>query len=293
MGLHDRPYMQEEQKRYGGGGGGMGGMRVGMPKPTGVIRYLLIINIAVLVASRFGEGMVFDLFAVKASLWWQLWRYVTFQFLHAGMFHLFFNMLALYFLGMHLERAWGSKRFLTFYLLCGAVGGVAHVVMTHALSQYAEIPLVGASGGVYGVLIACAILFPHIRLILLLFPVSIRVAVALFLGMAVYNVLDGIITARGGGGAMGGGVSDPAHLGGAIVGAAWVWLGPRLRSRMAAGSARRGQGRWQKKLQRGRDEQQEINRILDKIRNQGIGSLSDSERRTLQRATDRQQQDFR
>ena len=112
--------------------------------------------------------------AVVPILWWQLWRFITFQFIHAGAVHLFFNMLGLYMLGTILERSWGTKRFLRFYLGCGVVAGLCHVAMAFILNLggiQTRIPLVGASGGVFGIVVACAVLYPQIRLILILFPV--------------------------------------------------------------------------------------------------------------------------
>ena len=99
------------------------------------------------------------------------------------------------------------------------------MVMTFAFSPAdTHTHLIGASGGVYAVVLACAILFPQIRLILFLFPVPIRFAAALFIGIAVYNLLSGIAS-----GGFVGGISDAAHLGGAVAGAFWVWVLPGLR----------------------------------------------------------------
>ena len=144
MGLHDRPYMHEPPS----GGGGFGGMRMEFRRPGRVVGRLILINVLVVFVQLFWSEALIDTFAVRPEAWWQPWRYVTFQFLHSGIFHLFFNMIGLYFLGMILENHWGGKRFLTFYLVCGAVGGVCHVMFSYALRQPAWMPLLGASGGV-------------------------------------------------------------------------------------------------------------------------------------------------
>lgn len=296
MGLHDRPYWRDDFDR--GGGKGFGKIFVGMPKPTSVVKWLLLANIAVFVlqiffdrpvatASGIRAGHMTQWLGVTGAEWWQLWRYVTFQFQHGGLIHLLFNMLGLYFLGRILEESWGTKRFLTFYLSCGAFAGLCHVVMTFAFSPAdTHTPLIGASGGVYAVVLACAILFPQIRLILFLFPVPIRFAAALFIGIAVYNLLSGIAS-----GGFVGGISDAAHLGGAVAGAFWVWGLPRLRRGLVSTRITRGKGAWQRKLQKEADQQAEIDRILHKIHQRGIGSLTPGEKHILKNATQQQQQE--
>ncbi len=284
MGIYDRPYM-----RSGGGGGGGGGYRpyggggFGLPRPGRVVAGLLIANIAMLVLGLFWGGMEGHL-GLSAATWWrQPWRFITFQFVHAGAMHLFFNMLGLYFLGMYLELTWGPRRFLVFYLLCGAVGGIAHLVMSYALGWNPHTLLVGASGGVFAVILACAILYPQIRVIVLFFPMSIRVAAALFIGIAAYSILAKIRL-----GGAGGGISDAAHLGGAAAGALWVYLEPKIWRLRRLGPSGRGSGRWHKKVQREREEQEQVDRILDKVRREGIGSLTRREKAILRRATERE-----
>ena len=283
MGLHDRPYWREDFDR---GGQRAGRVFAGMPRPTSAVKWLLIANIAVFVLQLIPGHIMTAIFAVVPPAWWQLWRYVTFQFLHAGLIHLLFNMLGLYFLGMVLERAWGPRRFLTFYLSCGAFAGLCHVVMTFTFNPSGiNTPLVGASGGVYAVVLACAVLFPQIRLILFLFPVPIRFAAVLFIGIAVYNVIGGISA-----GGFAGGISDAAHLGGAAAGAFWIWLLPKLRGAPIKARVKRNRGAWQRKLQKQAEDQAEIDRILQKIHQHGIGSLTAGEKRTLRNATRQEQQ---
>ena len=134
MGLHDRPYMRDDAAPMGGGGL-MRGMSVGLPKISRVVKWLLIIN-----AAAFVLQLVFEKnFNIPVSGWfgatvggfWQIWRYLTFQFLH-DMFtpwHIVFNMLGLYILGTPLEQLWGPRRFLVFYLSCGAMAGLAFVIL--------------------------------------------------------------------------------------------------------------------------------------------------------------------
>ncbi|MDY7010347.1 MAG: rhomboid family intramembrane serine protease [Planctomycetota bacterium] len=282
MSWRDRPYAQydynaRQPRRFGGFMGGM-------PRPGRVVGRLLIVNVVIFFLQIFPafNAELMKWCTVIPAYWWQVWRYITFQFLHAGLFHILFNMIGLYFLGMMLEAYWGGRRFLVFYLGCGAVAGVAHVVMAFAMSRGMEAKLLGASGGVYGVVLACAVLFPQIRVIVFLFPMPIRTAAALFLGIAAFFTLQEIAA----GGAMSGGVSHVAHLGGAAAAAVWIWVLPRVRMKLRFGNRPAGQGRWEKKLKRRQEQQEKIDRILDKIRREGIGSLSRGEKRTLQQTTE-------
>jgi len=286
MGLHDRTYWKEDGGSfYQGGGGGHPGGRMGfggMPKPGPAVKWLLITNVAVFFFQLLPN--VSTHLALIPRNWWFVWNYMTFQFLHGSPIHLLFNMIGLYFLGMVLERAWGIKRFVIFYFACGVFAGVCHIVLTFALGEDPSIPLVGASGGVYGIIVACAILFPQIRLVLLFFLVPIRFVAVLFLGLAVYYIFEGAM--RGG---VGGGIAHGAHLGGAVMAAVWVWVLPRFRGAAQEAKLRRRQGAWDRKMKQRADEQTEIDRILAKIHDQGINSLSAREKNILQKATRKQQ----
>jgi len=256
-----------------------------MPKPGTAVKWLLAANLAVFVLQIVTGGWLTAAFEARPSVWWQVWRYVTFQFLHGDILHILFNMIGLYFLGMYLERAWGTWRFLRFYLTCGAVAGVCHVLL--ALAYGAEVGVIGASGGVYAVVLACAVLFPQIRVIVFLFPLPIRLAAALFIGIGALNMMRGISA----GNPFGGGISDPAHLGGALAAAVWIWILPQAQRRMRATTDKLNQGAWQRKMRQRQADEAEIDRILRKINEQGIHSLSTREKRTLQNATKRQQKD--
>jgi membrane associated rhomboid family serine protease len=254
-------------------------MRSGqMPKPGPAVKVLLIANVVMFFLQLLPN--VTEHLTLVPVRWWFVWNYITFQFLHGGPMHLLFNMLGLYFLGMVLERAWGSKRFVIFYLSCGVFAGICHVVMTFAMEGATWIPLLGASGGVYGIVVACAILFPQIRLVLLFFLVPIRFAALLFLGVAVYSMLQG---------GAGGGVAHAAHLGGAVMAAIWVWVLPRFKGAADEANLKRKQGSWDRKMKQRADEQGAIDLILDKIKLDGLNSLTRRERQTLQQATKRQQ----
>jgi membrane associated rhomboid family serine protease len=140
----------------------------------------------------------------------QVWQLATYMFLHGGVFHLLFNMLALWMFGVELERMWGWKYFAKYYAVTGVGAGVC-VVLAGLVFDGASyvVPTVGASGAIYGVLLAFALYFPNRPILLfMLFPVPAKYAVMIFGGIA-------FMAAAGDGG---GGVSHVAHLGGIIVG---------------------------------------------------------------------------
>ncbi len=296
MGLHDRPYWRDE----GGSGGGFGpapggGVFVGVPKPTPAVKVLLILNLVIFVVQVFADGgsmtrlgpMTRHL-GVTAAAWWQVWRYVTFQFLHGDFWHIAMNMLGVYMLGSPLERRVGTKLFAVFYLTCGAFAGMLYVVIMAAWQLPASMPIIGASGGVFAIVLAAAVYMPEFRLILVLFPVPIRLAALLIFGGMILVVFQGI--ARGGG-ALLGAMSDVAHLGGAIAAAAWVWGFPRVSRATGEVRTKLNQGAWERKMRRQREEQEDVDRILKKIREEGINSLTGREKRTLKNATQRQREE--
>ena len=273
MSFQDRQYQQNPYGGSGQRGGFGGGLTFGMPRPTPVVKNLLIINIVVFVVQIVSDGAVESWFYASGHppvMALQLWRLVTFQFLHAGVIHLLFNMLGLYFLGPTLERSWGSRHFLVFYLVSGAVGGAAYVISS-LLGVFSGV-LVGASGGVLALLVACAILFPQIRVILVMFPVPIRFAALLFAGLYVLNVLHGGQNAGG----------DLCHLGGMATGFLWVYG----RSRFARLGQSWRQATYQRRERNDKLQDYEIDRILAKVHEHGIHSLTSREKAALRRATE-------
>ncbi len=218
----------------------------------------------------------------KAITGLQIWRGVTYQFLHANFFHLFFNMLALYYFGPLMERWWGSRRFLAFYLLCGlgAAALFTLMVFTGVLDVASWRPLVGASGCIFGILVGCAMLYPDQRVMLLFppIPMTLRTLALVFLGLAVLSIVFGSQNAGG----------EAAHLGGAALG--WLLIkNPRwldFADRVSVSKFR--QQIKQAQRQSAVKEDAQVDKILDKVREHGLASLTDREKKILQRATDRQ-----
>lgn len=301
MAFQDRAYYRDE------GDSGFGSPLRGASMTT----WLLGINIivffidSILAGSSRGRWLApsaWGHFSIDNAVYGlQLWRWFTYQFIHEGLFHILFNMIGLYFFGRLLEQWWGSRRFLAFYLLCGSLGAVVFTALAHVpgvLNVTGRSELVGASGSIFGILAGCAVLFPHQRVMLLIppIPMSMRTMALLFLGLSALSVIAGGQNAGG----------DAAHLGGALLG--WFLVRrPRLldfadRSTPAGlggfgGSRSPGPlARWRQKRAEQRAERQrehearefaEVDRILAKVKANGLHSLTDREKRTLQRETDR------
>ncbi len=276
MGLYDRDYTRAD---YNSKFHYAPQMRMGFPKITPVVKWLLIINVAVYLVSiiipPFGRFAYrwFPLDATSVPRVLQLWRLVTYQFLHDPNFiwHIFFNMLGLFFLGPTLERYWGSRRFLPFYLGCGVAGALFYMLLV-LVGFLPAGEMVGASGAILGMLAACAILFPQFVVIILFFPVPIRVAAVAFTAIYIVTLITKGANAGG----------DAAHLAGMAAGAAYVYS----KSWRTKFNLRVRTGRWQRKMARQRELQFELDRILQKVHEQGIHSLTAKEKRILQKATE-------
>jgi len=271
MGLYDRDYTQESyQSQFSSAPQ----MRIGLPRITPVVKWLLIINFLVYLAQVLGaDDLLVSLFAVYpislgTSL--QIYRLVTYQFLHGEIWHILFNMLGLFFLGPALERHWGSKKFLTFYLGCGIAGGLFYTLLA-AVNFLPVRSMIGASGAILGVLSACAILFPDIVVFFCFFPLPIRVFAIIFIFIAIV----GIFTGKNAGG-------EAAHLAGMAAGAIYVFS-QGWRDKL---SLKPRSHQWERKMKDQRNLQLELDRILQKVHDFGIHSLTSKEKRTLKRATE-------
>jgi membrane associated rhomboid family serine protease len=141
------------------------------------------------------------------------WQMITYAFLHGGMTHLLFNMLGLYMFGAEVERLFGSRWFVAYYIACVFVAALCHLVIT-AWMGAAPVPMVGASGGVYGLLLAFGIYFPN-RTVMLLFPPIPMPARALVFVFAGLELLLGVTQTAAG-------VAHFAHLGGMLGG--WLMI---------------------------------------------------------------------
>jgi len=205
-----------------------------MFRVTPGVRWLLIANAVCFVLYFLAARTEFARFFAHLALspravltQFELWQLVTYMFLHSplGFGHILMNMLALWMFGGPLEDTWGTRRFLRFYFFCGVGAGICVVVM-NTLAGSMDSRTIGASGAVYGVLIAFGILFPRaIIYLFLMFPIEARWFV-LILGAIVF--LSAI-------GDTGGGVSHFAHLGGLLFGYLWLRIYGKARPARAAG----------------------------------------------------------
>ena len=197
-------------------GGGMGGG--GFSLLPDVLKFLLIANVAIflgqLLLGAFSFGGVSIATYMKAYLplypaghpFFFVTQFFTYMYMHGGFMHVFFNMLMLYFFGLEVEQALGAKRFFLFYTLCGIGGGLAHWLISPA-------PVVGASGAVFGVMVAFAMLYPDRTIYYFIFPIPAKYLVGIY-------VLMDLFGARTGGGT----VAHFAHLGGALVGVVYFLI---------------------------------------------------------------------
>ncbi len=267
-------------------------LRFGSPL-TPAVKNLIIANVAVFLLQGFlGEKMItwFAFIPREAVLDLQIWRFVTYMFLHGSFTHIAFNMFGLWMFGSQIERLWGSRPFLTYYFVCGLGGALTYGAFNLA-GMNSFIPMLGASGAIYGILLAYALSFPDsIILVFMIIPMKAKYAVGLF------GLIELLSAPQGGG------VAHLAHLGGMLSGYIFLrWTIPALGSRTP------GLGdlsaMWRRYVTRRRIKivkpdprshsrdakskdsgQEEIDKILDKISHQGLQSLTDREQEILRKA---------
>jgi len=185
-----------------------------MPPAT---RVLLLSNVAIFVLQLFMDQWLVANFALwppasaqyPGAPGFQVWQLLTYGFLHGGLTHLFFNMFALYMFGGEIERLLGTRRFVTYYLVCVIGAAVAQLVVMSNVNA-PPVPTVGASGGVFGLLLAFGMAFPQ-RRIMLLFP---PIPMPAWLFVTLYGLLELYLGVTG----SGQGVAHFAHLGGMVAG---------------------------------------------------------------------------
>lgn len=181
-----------------------------MPPMPPVTRALLLINVAAFCIGLFIGPLftrVFGLWPLAGGLFLP-WQVVTYAFLHAGLGHLFFNMLGLWMFGSELEQVWGRQRFIRFYAASVLTAAAAQLLVTWLLgSMY---PTVGASGGLFGLLLAYGMTFPNRTIVPLIPPIPMKAKVF----VAIYGGLELLMGVTG----TASGVAHFAHLGGMLGG---------------------------------------------------------------------------
>ena len=280
MGLYDRPYSQQAD-------------RVGFGySPTPWVKRLLIANTAIFLLMMVGLlpfGWTVQVFGFSPSrLLVHPWSPITYMFVHGGFWHLFLNMLGLFFFGPPLERAWGSDSFIRFYVVAGLGGALFSVLF---LPIVGDTTVVGASGALYGLLLAFAMRWPDAPIYLwAVLPIKAKYFVGALAFIAIVTSFQGAAS----------GVANWTHLGGLVTALLYLKFGDKLNARLTRGkrdrrrkksglSVRRGAEaagrRAEPRRRRGgsvdTDTLDEVDRILDKIRASGINSLTGEEREFL------------
>lgn len=273
-----------------------------------VIKGLLITNAAVFLLTEFLGAMKLDGVSLQYFIYRYFallpfgegflpWQLITYQFMHGGFWHLFFNMFfGLWMFGMEIEHMWGGKKFLVFYLMCGVIAGLVQLILSPmfepssaGLIQMGPVPVVGASGAVYGVLVAFGMLFPD-RYIFLYFlvPVKVKYFVMVLIAIGVVSIGDPT------------NVAHLAHLGGALAG--YVYLLYDMKRGPLPGLFSRFRWWWNSLTVKDRapeditpetkvfdirgdqgeeSEQRRVDVILDKISQGGYQSLTEEEKKIL------------
>jgi membrane associated rhomboid family serine protease len=176
------------------------------------VKILISANVAVFFLNVLVPAMTLRLGLLPAAVFEQLalWQPVTYMFLHStgGFGHILFNMLALWMIGTELERTWGTRFFVKYYFITGIGAAVTSLLLSLFSDTVYYSVTVGASGAIYGLLLAFAMYFPHRMLILFIFPVPARIAVTILGAIAFLSSMGG----------PGGGVAHSAHLGGLVAG---------------------------------------------------------------------------
>jgi membrane associated rhomboid family serine protease len=290
--------------------GGFGGFSFFPP----IIKNLLIINGAIyLIQVMMGninfegvpaESILIRWFALMPlSNGFEIWQLLTYQFMHGGFSHILFNMFALWMFGMEIENEWGSKKFLIYYLLCGVGAGLFHLFLSPVLGSGLA-PTIGASGAIFGVMIAFALMFPDRYIFLYLFiPIKAKYLIVLLIALE-FLMVDSASS----------GVAHLAHLGGAIVGFIYIMSDKsilislksylRKNSRPASSNTFQNQS-WTNNFRRKEEPkvqdaefydinedfsnitQKDIDKILDKISDSGYQNLTEKEKKILFEASKR------
>ncbi len=196
---------------------------------SGAVKMLLAWNVILFLVQQLVHFPLEIYFGLVPALVWHgwVWQLVTYMFLHGGFFHILFNMLALWMFGSELENLWGTTRFVKYYFFTGIGAGIT----TALVMRNSMVPTIGASGAIYGLLLAYGVTFPNRPILLyFLFPIKAKYFVILFGAVELVASITGTHS----------GIAHVAHLGGLAFG--WLYL----RGFPGQGSFRR----WQRDRQR-------------------------------------------
>jgi membrane associated rhomboid family serine protease len=251
------------------------------------VKKLIIANLAVFILTFAVPWLTSYLAFMPRRIVLQPWGVITYMFVHGGFWHLFFNLLGLFFFGPPIEDRWGSKEFIKFYLICGLGGAALSFVFAFNSA------VVGASAGVYGIMLAFAMLWPDVPIYIWgIFPVKAKWLVIALAALSLFSAVGGSPD----------GVAHFAHLGGFAAGFLYIKFdsatGNPMHKLQKMVSRRRLKvipGQLTKREEprtRRREEEMldEVDRVLDKISTHGMASLTPEERRLLDEVSKRYRQ---
>lgn len=243
---------------------------------TPIVKKLILANVIVFLLQVMSRNSFLHLFALVPAYFinkFCIWQVATYMFLHGNLFHILFNMSALWMFGSDIEREWGGKEFLKYYFLTGIGAGL----LTYLSSPRSIVPTVGASGAIFGLLVAYGLMFPdRIILVSFIFPMKARHFVILFGALEFIYCLSRTQD----------GIGHFAHVGGMLIGLIYLKYWPRLSLKLGLFH---GIGLRLKRWQKERQEKEElifsdkVDAILDKINRDGMESLSRREKEILRR----------
>lgn len=255
----------------------------------GAIKILIIINATIFVLANLLQinGFVYSIFGLVPKAVWTnqfVWQFFTYMFVHGSTMHLLMNMFVLWMFGMELENYWGKKEFLKYYLITGVGSGF----ITFLFSINSTIPVVGASGAIYALLLAFAMMFPERKIyIYFLIPIKAKYFV-MIIGVITFFSSMGPTT----------GVSHLTHLGGLIVGYLYFrrkmilldimkflkkikFVSPKQKTKETYTSANNQAQSGNYRYETDKTMREQVNEILDKVNKVGYDGLSEQEKRTL------------
>jgi rhomboid family protein len=275
---------------YDDSGYGQQQMQMSMPSLTPVTKRLLIINVAVFLATFIigvapggALDVIFNFFGLTPKIWsgWApfepIWQLVTYSFLHStqAFSHILWNMVQLYFFGTMLEGIIGARRFLVFYLAAAVLGGALHLIVEFATGSM--MPAIGASGAVLGVVVAAATLRPHAKVFVFFIPVSMMVLAGVIVAIDVLSAVNNLSHQTSDG------VAHWVHLGGALCGFAMVRTGWIYNDWVERFRAKRAIATEEKRVK----DDYDMDQLLEKIHSEGMNSLTKREKDFLKRVSNR------
>ncbi len=252
------------------------------------VKYLLIANSGVFLLQLIFWRPILYWFGLNPDMVIHslaIWQFFTYMFLHGNFYHILFNMFVLWIFGAEVESSWGTRPFLKFYFIAGIGAGIIDFLVLWLAGAHTI--TIGASGAIYGVIVAFAMLFPNryiTLLVLFVLPVTMKAKYLAAL-MAAIALFSGVANLFGGGDR----IAHFAHLGGMLIGYLYLksdlgrtLFGDRVKRKMKLYRVSRDI----KSMQKMKSLEQQVDEILDKMNEVGYEGLTKEEKRILKKASD-------